>query len=68
GWLLLLTAKSAAADLEASGADIAFLEGKILSARHYGQERLSLSPALAGRIMAGGDGAADASADHFARR
>jgi len=67
GWMLSLTAASAAADLEADGADIAFLEGKILSARHYGQERLSASPALAGRIMAGGDGAADASVDHFAR-
>jgi hypothetical protein len=68
GWMLSLTANSAATDLGAAGADIAFFEGKILSARHYGQERLSASPALAGRIMAGGDGAADASVDHFARR
>jgi hypothetical protein len=67
GWMLSLTAASAAADLEAPGGDTAFLEGKILSARHFGQERLSMSPSLAARVMGGGDGAAAAMAHHFQR-
>jgi hypothetical protein len=67
GWLLSRTAARAAADLQAPGADTAFLEGKLLSARHFGQERLSICPSLAVRVMTGGDGTASASPAHFAR-
>ncbi|MEE2761537.1 MAG: acyl-CoA dehydrogenase [Pseudomonadota bacterium] len=67
GWMLSLTAASAAAELARPDVDRMFLEGKILSARQYSQERLSQSPSLAARIMRGGDGTANATVDHFQR-
>jgi len=67
GWMLSRTASSAAAELGHPDADRVFLEGKILSARQFSQERLSHSPSLAARVMHGGDGTADAAVDHFQR-
>ncbi len=67
GWLLLLAAVRTASDLSMPDADRTFLEGKILSARHFGQERLSMCAVLAERIRSGGDGTAAAVADHFSR-
>ncbi|HUP98808.1 MAG TPA: acyl-CoA dehydrogenase [Usitatibacter sp.] len=55
GWMLARGAQVAARQLEAGGGDPAFLRGKILTARFYGDHILPQAMGLAAITMRGGD-------------
>jgi len=65
GWLLAQSAARAGAGLAANDGDTAFLEGKLLSARQFAEERLSGCLALGAWIEGGGEAAANAQSEHF---
>ncbi|MGE0310903.1 MAG: acyl-CoA dehydrogenase [Lautropia sp.] len=65
GWQMARAALAAASSLAQPGADTAFLEAKIATARFYGDHILSRAPGIAGSIVDGAAGVLAMAEDRF---